>query len=184
MKNNPAQEIIESMQILIDNSMKKTTVIDSGIITAINNNGKYYVKIRGKTNCFPVYPRSVRLSIGDTVYAVIPQGQHSQGFILPSSINNIYNKFTIIDKNIDSTTTPLSDIYGDGFYINDINNKPICKINAVSLSTGEDGVIFSAIKNINGTNYSNSLGLFIDKNGNSSIKISNPNAWKTALEIS
>lgn len=184
MKKNPAQEIIESMQILIDNSMKKTTNINSGIITAIDDNGKYYVKIRGKTNCLPVYPKSVKLSVGDTVFVMVPQGEHSQAFILPNSINNSYNNFTVIEENIDSTTTPLFDIYGDGFYINDSNNKPICKINAVSLSTGEDGIMFSVVKNINGTNYNNSFGLFIDKFGNNSIKISDPNAWKTALEIS
>lgn len=183
MRKKPAEEVVESIQILIDNAMKKTTNINGGIITAINDNGKYYVKIRGKTNCLPVYPKSVKLSVGDTVLVVTPQGENSQSFILPCSINNVYDNFTIIDKKIDSYTTPLSDIYGSGLFINDINNKPICKINVVSLSTGEDGIEFSTMKNINGINYVNSFGLFIDKSGNKSIKISDPNAWKTALEI-
>ena len=183
MKKNPAQEIIEAAQILIDNAMRKTTNINSGIITAINNNGKYSINIRGKTNSLPVYPKNVNLSVGDTVFTIVPQGEHSQAFILPNSFNNLYGSFTITDKNIDTTTTPLNDIDGNDFYINDINNNPICRIKSVSLSTGEDGIEFLTTKNINGTIYNNSIGLFIDKTGNKSVKISDPNAWKTALEI-
>ena len=184
MKKNPAQEIIEAMQILIDNAMRKTTNINSGIITAINDNGKYSVNIRGKVNSLPVYPKFSNLSIGDTVFVMVPQGEHSQAFILPNSLNNVYNGFVITDKNIDSTSTPPNDIYGNDFYIKDINNNPICQIKTASLSTGEDGFEFLTTKNINGTIYNNSIGLYIDKNGNKTIKISDPNAWKTALEIS
>lgn len=184
MKKNPAQEIIEAMQILIDNAMKKTTNINSGIITAINNNGKYSVNIRGKINSLSAYPRFANLSVGDTVFTVVPQGEHSQAFILPNSLNNVYNDFTITDKNINTASTPLNDIYGNNFYIKDVNNNPICQIKTVSLSTGEDGFEFSTVKNISGTVYNNSIGLYIDKNGNKTIKISDPNAWKTALGIS
>lgn len=183
MKKNLAKEIIEAVQILINNAMKKTTNINGGIITAINDNGKYKVQIRGKTNCLPSYPENANLSIGDEVFVLVPQGENSQGFILPNSFNNLNNSLFIFDKNIDSTTTPDSDIYGCGIYINDKNNENIGSIRASSLSTGEDGIEIITQKNINGTIHYNSVGLFIDKSGNQSIKISNPNAWKTALEI-
>ena len=40
---NPAQEVIEAVQILIDNAIKKTTNVNGGIITSIGENGKYFV---------------------------------------------------------------------------------------------------------------------------------------------
>ena len=39
MKKNLAKEIIEAVQILINNAMKKTTNINGGVITAISDNG-------------------------------------------------------------------------------------------------------------------------------------------------
>jgi hypothetical protein len=181
---NPAQEIIEAMQILIDNAMKKTTSVNSGIITAINNNGKYSVKNKGKINSLPAYPKNVKISSGDNVFIITPQGENNQAFILPISFNNMYGNIAVTDRKIDSTSTPLSDIIGDGFVINDKNDVRIGYIKAISLSTGEDGIEFSTIKNINNTTYYNSVGLFIDKNGNKTVKISDPTAWKTALGIS
>lgn len=180
---NPAQEVIEAVQILIDNAIKKTTNVNGGIITSIGENGKYFVQIRGKTNCLPIYPKNAEVSVGDTVFVIVPQGENSQGFILPSSFNKLNNNLFIVDKSIDSTSTPSYDIYGRGVYINDVNNKNIGYVKAVSLSTGEDGIEFSTTKTINGTTYNNKIGLFIDKSGNQSVKISNPNAWKTALGI-
>ena len=183
MKKNPAKEIIEAVQILINNAIKKTTNINGGIITAINDNGKYNVQIRGKTNCLPSYPKNANISIGDNVFVLVPQGENSQGFILPNSFNKLNNNLFIVDENIDSTTTPISDIYGNNIYINDKNNENIGSIRISSLSTGEDGIEIMTRKNVNGTIYYNSVGLYIDKSGNQSVKISNPNAWKTALEI-
>lgn len=131
----------------------------------------------------PAYPKNANIKVGDSVFVFVPQGENSQGFILANSFNNLNNNLFITNKNIDSTSTPNEDIYGYGVYINDKNNKNIGYIKAVSLSTGEDGIEFLAEKNIDGTIYRNSIGLFIDKSGNQSVKISNPNAWKTALEI-
>ena len=194
MKKDNAQEIIEVMQILIDNSMKKTTNINGGIITAINDNGKYSVKIRGKVNILPAYPKSQSLSVGDTVMVVVPQGENSQGFILPNSLDNLYyikksgdtinGNLIFTDNNIDTSSTPTIDISGNGIYINDVNNNEICQINSVSLSTGEDGIEISAIKKIDGTVYKNSITLLIDKLGNKSVQLSDADAWKTALGLS
>lgn len=183
MKKNPAQEIIEAIQILVDNAIKKTTNINGGIVTAINNDGRYFVQIRGKTNCLPAYPKNANIKAGDNVFVFVPQGENSQGFILANSFNNLNNNLFIIDENIDSTSTPNMDIYGNSICINDKNNKNIGYIKVVSLSTGEDGIEFTTEKNINGTMQHNSVGLFIDKSGNQSVKISNPNAWKIALGI-
>lgn len=183
MRKDPAKEIVEAVQILIDNSIKKTTNINGGIVTAINDDGRYNVQIRGKTNCLPAYPKNANISVGDNVFVMVPQGENSQGFILANSFNNLNNSLFIMDKNIDSTTTPINDIQGYGVCISDVNNKNIGYVKGVSLSTGEDGLEFSAIKNINGTIYKNSVSLLIDKSGNQSVKISNPSAWKTALEI-
>ena len=193
MKKNPAQEIIEAAQILIDNSMKKVTNINGGIITAINDNNKYTVYIKGVKHVLPSYPKSNTLAVGDTVLVITPQGQNNQAFIMPNSLDNLYyvkksgddmtGNLNIIEDKIDILSTSTTDIYGKGINFNDINNLPIGQIRPVSLSTGEDGIEIFVNKNINGTVYSNSVGLFIDKNGNQSVKISNPNAWKSALNI-
>lgn len=183
MRKNPAQEIVESIQILIDSAMKKTTNINGGIITSIDENKKYSVNIRGKINSLSAYPKNANIEVGDSVFVMVPQGENSQGFILPSSFNNIDESLFITDENINITTTPENDIYGKGVFINDINDKRIGYIRAISLSTGEDGIELATIKNINGTIYKNNVCLFIDKSGNSSVKISNPQAWRTALEI-
>ena len=179
---NPAQEVIEAVQILIDNAIKKTTNVNGGIITSIGENGKYFVQIRGKTNCLPIYPKNANINIGDSVFVIVPQGENSQGFILPNSFNNLNNLF-ITNQNIDISDTPNGDIYNNNISINDKNNQEIGYIRTVSLNTGEDGIEIGTIKTINGETYNNNIGLFIDKEGNQSIKISNPNAWKIALGI-
>ena len=97
MNKNPAQEIIDAIQILIDNAMKKTTNINGGIVTSIDNNNKYFVKIRGKTNCLPSYPKNANINIGDSVFVIVPQGENSQGFILPNSFNKLNNNLFIIN---------------------------------------------------------------------------------------
>lgn len=184
MIKNPAKEIIETIQILIDSAMKKITNVNGGIITSIDENKKYSVNIRGKTNSLPAYPKNANIQVGDSVFVIVPQGENSQGFILPNSFNNLNENMFIVDENINITTTPEDDIYGKGVFINDINNKRVGYIRAISLSTGEDGIELATIKNINGTIYKNSVDLFIDKSGNKSVKISDPDAWKTALQIS
>ena len=183
MNKNPAQEIIDAIQILIDNAMKKTTNINGGIVTSIDNNNKYFVKIRGKTNCLPSYPKNANINIGDSVFVIVPQGENSQGFILPNSFNKLNDNLFIINQNINIDDTPIRDIYNKNIYIKDKNNKEIGYIRTVSLNTGEDGIEIGATKTINGEIYNNNIGFFIDKEGNQSIKISNPNVWKEALEI-
>ena len=190
---NPAQEIIEAIQILIDNAMKKTTNINGGIITAINNDGKYSVLIKGKTNILPAYPKTSSLSVGDNFFVIVPLGENNQGFILPNSLDNLYyvkksgdimtGDLNITEEEINSISTPQTDIYGNGIYINDINNDELCHIRAISLSTGYDGIEISAIKKINNINYNNTISLLIDKSGNNLVQISDQNAWKTALGI-
>lgn len=194
MIKNPAQEIIEATQILIDNAIKKTTNVNGGIITAINDNGKYSVLVRGKTNILPAYPKCQSLSVGDSVNVIVPQGEHSQGFIVPNSLDNLYyikksgdimnGNLNITDSQIDVTSTSTSNIFGYGILINDINNEPIGRVRAVSLDTGYDGIEFSAIKSISGVIYDNTISLLIDKSGNNSVIISDSSAWKEALGIS
>ena len=183
MKKSPAQEIIDAIQILINSAIKKVTNINGGIITSIDEDNKYSVKIKGKVNCLPSYPKNANINIGDNVLVITPQGEDSQSFILANSFNNLNNPLSIIDKNIDISVTTDTDIYDNIICINDKNNKKIGCIKVVSLDTGEDGLEIAIIKNINGTNYNNTIGLFIDKQGNQSVKISNPNAWKQALGI-
>ena len=183
MIKNPAKEIVEAIQILIDSAMEKTTNVNGGIITSIDENKKYAVNIRGKVNSLPAYPKNANIQTGDSVFVIVPQGENSQGFILPNSFNNINESMFIIDKNIDISTTSDSDIYGKGIFINDENNKRVGYVRAISLSTGEDLIEIGAIKNINGTIYKNNVDLLIDKSGNKSIRISDPDAWKTALQI-
>ena len=184
MIKNPAKEIVETIQILIDSAMKKITNVNGGIITSIDENKKYSVNIRGKTNSLSAYPKNANIKVGDTVFVIVPQGENSQGFILPNSFNNLNESMFVVDENINISTSSDHDIYGKGIFINDVNDKRIGYVRAISLSTGEDGIEFGTIKNINGTIYKNNVDLFIDKSGNKSIKISDPNAWKTALEIS
>ena len=138
--------------------------------------------------------KSTSLSVGDNVNVIVPQGENSQAFIIPKSLDNLYyvkksgdtmtGSINIKEENINSESTSAVDIYGDGLYINDVNNKPMGKVRVISLSSGYDGIEFSATKNINGTEYNNSIRLLIDKSGNNLVEISDPTAWKTALGIS
>lgn len=183
MKKNYAQDIIDAIQILINNAMKKTTNINGGIITSIDNNNKYFVNVKGKVNCLPSYPKNANINIGDSVLVVVPQGENSQGFIFPNSFNNLNNDLSITNQNIDINVVPDDDIYSDCIYINDRNNKRIAYIRIASLNTGESGIEIGTTKTVNGEIYNNNIGFFIDEEGNQSIKISNPNAWKEALGI-
>lgn len=193
MKKNPAQEIIDSIQILIDNSMKRITNINGGIIASINNDNKYVVYVKGVKNTLPAYPKCTSLSVGDNVLVITPQGQNNQTFIIPNSLDNLYyvkksgdemnGDLSIKDDKINILSTSTTDIYGNGIDIKDTNNLSIGKIRPISLSTGEDGIEICVNKTINGINHTNFIDLLIDKNGNESIRISNPNAWKEALNI-
>lgn len=81
MAKNAASEIIASIAIMIENAIKQTTRIDNGIITAINTDGTYTTKVRGKSFDLYSYTPAV-LSVGIQVKVIIPQGQMSQAFIL------------------------------------------------------------------------------------------------------
>ena len=70
-----------------------------------------------------------------------------------------------------------------GFRLQDKNGKNVAIITDRYLANGSTGLWLTGWKTVNGSNANNSLGLYVDKNGNRLVDIPYPAAWRNALGI-
>ena len=70
------QQVLKSIDYMINNAIKKTTQNYSGIVVSNNNNGKWNVQYNGETHPIFYYGDSTP-TIGDVVQVFVPQGNQN-----------------------------------------------------------------------------------------------------------
>lgn len=81
----------------------------------------------------------------------------------------------------DSSYAPT--VNSTGFRLRDKNGINVAIIADRYFSDGSTGLWLTGLKNVNGSNFSNSLGLYVDKNGNRVVGISDAAPWRQALGL-
>lgn len=74
-------EMLRSIQYMIDNAIKNTTQIYSGLIVSNNNDGRWNVKYNERTQPMKPYG-SINPTVGQNVKVIIPQGNTSIAFFI------------------------------------------------------------------------------------------------------
>lgn len=74
-----------------------------------------------------------------------------------------------------------STVNSTGFRLRDKNGKNVVIITDRYFANGSTGLWMTGWKNVNGSNIANSLGLYVDKNGNRVVDVSDSAIWREAL---
>lgn len=84
---------------------------------------------------------------------------------------------------LDVTDSSYTQNNSTGFRLQDKNGKNVAIITDRYLANGATGLWMTGWKTVNGTNINNALSLYVDKNGNRIIGVSDPAPWRTALGL-
>lgn len=102
LQNAAIEELLKSVKFMIQNALKRTTVVYDGLIVSNNNDGRWNVKYNGETHPIKVYGEIAPI-VGSVVKVIIPQGNQAlawfflpeenevdptQGVFIPSVSNN------------------------------------------------------------------------------------------------
>lgn len=79
--NSCINKILQSVNYMIENALKKTTKCYNGIIVANNNNNTWAVQYNGETHNIAQYGNNT-INVGDVVKVFIPQGNQSLAFFI------------------------------------------------------------------------------------------------------
>lgn len=108
---------------------------------------------------------------GDTMTGNLEIDNTSPGEIL---------KNTAMDVTGSSYASPTN---STGFRLRDKNGKNVAIITDRYLANGTTGLWLTGCKTVNGTDINNALSLYVDKNGNRIIGVSDPAPWRSALGL-
>ena len=87
----------------------------------------------------------------------------------------------IIDANIPASGAPETNVWGDGYYLLDNGEVIVSYLRGAHLTDGRRGFQLETRRTVSGTTKFNTLNLFLDASGNSSVSLSSAAAWRTAL---
>ena len=83
----------------------------------------------------------------------------------------------------DVTDSSYTQNNSTGFRLRDKNGKNVAIITDRYLANGATGLWLTGWKTVNGTDINNALALYVDKNGNRIIGVSDPAPWRSALGL-
>ena len=85
------------------------------------------------------------------------------------------------DTDRDSTATTTATSNGLGFRVTDQNDRVVALMTDYYTNTDLHGLWLAGSRYLNNNQVWNSLNLYVDANGNKSVNVSDPAAWRTAL---
>lgn len=74
-------EILRSVQFLVDELLKQTTKIYDGLITEANNDGSWNIRYNGESHTLKPYGSIVPV-VGAVVKVVVPQGNQNLAYFM------------------------------------------------------------------------------------------------------
>lgn len=87
----------------------------------------------------------------------------------------------VIEAAMPASGAPSSNVYGEGFYLYDAGEARVGGLRGIHVTDGKRGLQLETRRVVNGTTVTNTLNLYIDANGNRSVSVYAPAAWRTAL---
>lgn len=84
---------------------------------------------------------------------------------------------------LDVTDSSYTQNNSTGFRLRDKNGKNVAIITDRYLANGATGLWMTGWKTVNGTDINNALSLYVDKNGNRIVGVSDPAPWRSALGL-
>lgn len=98
--------------------------------------------------------------------------------ILTLSKKGVMNFYANTQKEI-----PSSNYYGEEIYLRRDDGQRLADFQTLWDSNDNSGMIIEACRNINGTNYYNTVRLLLDSSGNRVVQVSQQAPWRTALGV-
>lgn len=90
---------------------------------------------------------------------------------------------TLRNSNIDVTVHPSSVVYTRPIVLTDKNNVAYGEIQSTQYTDGRIGITMQADRTVNGSFISHAVRLLIADDGTRSVVVSDPAAWRTALDV-
>lgn len=87
----------------------------------------------------------------------------------------------VVDANMPTSGAPTSNTYGDGYYLLDSGGVIVSYLRGMHLADGRRGLQLETRRTVSGTTTYNTLNMLIDASGNSTVSVTQGNAWRTAL---
>ena len=81
MQNGAIEELLKSVNFMIQSALKHTTRIYDGIIISNNNDGRWNIQYNGETHAVKPYGSNTP-AIGNIVKVIIPQGNQAIAFFI------------------------------------------------------------------------------------------------------
>ena len=100
---------------------------------------------------------------------------------LPLTGGEVTGDVYVKSSNITVGTTPSSHTNGSGVSFRDSKGTGVAYTHARFLNDGRTGYEIGTVRSVSGSNVFHSLGLFIDKDGDKSIVVSDAAAWRSAI---
>lgn len=92
-------------------------------------------------------------------------------------------KIEIYNPSLTVGTTPSTTNNNMALYLGDKNGNRMGCVGYNYNTSGDIGIILQGYRNVNSTNYYNTLNLSVDTSGGYKVTVSAPSAWRTALQL-
>lgn len=128
--------------------------------------------------------RFVGQSLSSSQQIIVRENINAQvaGNYLQSVSDTMNGTLSVKSANIISET-PSVDLDGESISFTGASDEVIGKVNAQSLANGKRTLHMGAVRTVGTSTFNNDIGLAIDSNGNRSVILSDPDAWRTSLGI-
>lgn len=80
-------------------------------------------------------------------------------------------------------TAPAADQWGPRYRVSDSAGTSVGYLGGIALTSGRTGVQVETVRTVSGSNVYNGVALYIDASGNRYVTLSDPAAWRTALDV-
>lgn len=146
--------------------------------------GDIYADASGNAELTAVrYGNTQSLSSAQKLIARQNIGAQESGNYITTAGGVFSGALQIQSNNLEDNLIPEENQVGQTLYFTDRNGAYIGRINPAITSNGLQSLGFSMQRDINGTDYVNSIQLGINSVGGSEIILSNPSAWRSALDF-
>lgn len=137
-----------------------------------------WAKITDKVTAVQAMLNSAVSILSDAIAAKVSKSGDTMTGGLWMNNTDVYVKDTDM-----STTTPSSNMYGNGLYIKDAASTDMGYLRAIHQTNGNYGLQLEAHRVVNNTNYYNTVLLGVDSSGNKLVGVSDPKQWRNALGL-
>jgi hypothetical protein len=128
---------------------------------------------------------------GDNVVSVSDAGAWRSALNVIARTGGTYTGNVVLNNGaiyIDSSditkdTPPSSNTNGKQLHLRDSSSRDVALIGPRFTTDGREGINIYTVRSVNGSNKTNDLNLWLDANGDPSVTLGAPAAWRSALNV-